>query len=550
MFKFIFRLLYLVKDFLLIIILAVINGIIGNLFSISISIFASITLIKILGYQVALSYYALFSIIILLGVLRGVLRYFEQYSNHFIAFKILAKIRHIMFEKIRSLSPSLLDGKDKGNLITQITSDVETLEVFYAHTISPIMIALFVNGIIVIFLSVYVHYLVGLVALLFYLIVGVIIPFTFYHFNKKTGTIYRKNLSEFSSFYLDVLKGNKDIVYNDKENLFLNETKVKTESLQLQAEKNNLNLSKVKGIIDIVIILSGVSIILINVLLIKMQIINPLLLIVSLITVLSSYGPLVSLSALPSNLNQTFASASRLFKLLDEEVKVKENEEGKDIEFSSLKVEQLSFAYEDKLVLKNINFSMNFDEVIALNGPSGEGKSTLIKLLMNFYKYEGNIYYDDVSLQDINIHALKRQVSMFSQNTYLFNDTIRNNLKIAKKDASDEEIIMALKKASIYDFVMNLENKLDTVIKEDSDNISLGEKQRLGLARVFLRKPKLLLLDEPTSNIDAINEGIILNALKREKDNMGIIIISHKESTLKFADRIYDLKGGILYERS
>lgn len=542
------KLLKLIKNFILIILLAVINGVIGNFSAICISLFASLTLIKILGFNLNISYNVLFSIIIAFGLLRGILRYFEQYFNHFIAFKILAKIRHIIFLKVRELSFPLLDNKQKGDLTSQITSDVETLEVFYAHTLSPILIALFVNGGIVIFLSLYTHYLLAINALFFFLLIGIVIPLIYYYANKKSGIIYREKLSSFSSFYLDAIKGNKDIVYNNQQNYFISRTISKTKALQKLSNQNIKRLSIVRAISDIIIIFSALSTILIGHYLSTNNLIDPLLVIVSTITILSSYGPLISLSQLPSNLNQTYASCNRLFALLEQKPLVEEKHFIDNIDFSCLSIKHLQFGYNEELVLKDINFKMNFDEIVGIKGPSGSGKSTILKLILDFYPYKGEIYFNDKELQKIDSSLLKKNVTMFSQNTYLFNDTIANNLRLAKIDASKEEMIDALKKASIYDFVMSLPNGLETIINENSDNISLGEKQRLGLARIFLRQPKLLLLDEPTSNIDALNEALILNTLKNES-NMGIIIISHKDSTLNFANRIYDLKDGILYER-
>ena len=544
----IIRLLSLIKGFRKIVILAVINGIVGNLLAMLVAIFASLTLAKALGLAITLSYPLLLSLMVLFGVLRGVLRYFEQYSNHYIAFKILASIRHIIFEKVRSLSPSKVDNDSKGDLVSQITSDVETLEVFYAHTISPILIALIANGVIVIFLSLFVHYLTGLLALAFYLLIGVVIPLIFYQINKRNGKIYRSELASYQSFYLDILKGKNDIIFSQKEEEIKKENLAKTLSLQKQSEKSLYNSKTVRIVVDSLIILSALAMLFLNFYLFNKGLIAFPLIIVSLVTLLTSYGPVVSLASLPGNLNQTFASARRLFALLDEKAKVKEVHNDKTFDFASLDIQNLSFGYDEKIILNKVNFHVNKGEIVLLKGQSGEGKSTLLKLLMRYYPYQGEIYYNDQELRSIDDASLKDNVSMFSQQTYLFNETIRDNLKIAKADASDEEIMIALEKASLGEFINNLPNKLDTVINESALNISLGEKQRIGLARVFLRKPKLLLLDEPTSNIDSLNASLIYKALLKEKGDMSVIIVSHQENISQYCDKVYLLKEGVIYE--
>ena len=544
----IIRLLSLIKGFRKIVILAVINGIVGNLLAMSVAIFASLTLAKALGLAITLSYPLLLSLMVLFGVLRGVLRYFEQYSNHYIAFKILASIRHIIFEKVRSLSPSKVDNDSKGDLVSQITSDVETLEVFYAHTISPILIALIANGVIVIFLSLFVHYLTGLLALAFYLLIGVVIPIIFYQINKRNGKIYRNELASYQSFYLDILKGKNDIIFSQKEEEIKKENLAKTLSLQKQSEKSLYNAKTVRIVVDTLIILSALAMLFLNFYLFNKGLITFPLIIVSLVTLLTSYGPVVSLASLPGNLNQTFASARRLFALLDEKAKVKEVHNDKTFDFASLDIQNLSFGYDEKIILNKVNFHVNKGEIVLLKGQSGEGKSTLLKLLMRYYPYQGAIYYNNQELRSIDDASLKDNVSMFSQQTYLFNETIRDNLKIAKAGASDEEIMIALEKASLGEFINNLPNKLDTVINESALNISLGEKQRIGLARVFLRKPKLLLLDEPTSNIDSLNASLIYKALLKEKGDMSVIIVSHQENIAQYCDKVYLLKEGVIYE--
>lgn len=545
--KLIARLLKLVSGFKKIILIAVINGIIGHFCAIGISIFISLAIVKYLGYNIAISYFWLFFIAISLGVLRGVLRYFEQYSNHYIAFKILHCIRHIIFEKLRQLGIINIEQRQKGDLSSQVTSDVETLEVFYAHTISPVLIALFVNGGVSIFLSIFVNIYLGLAVFLIYIIIGVILPLILYKSSHRSGAIYREDLAAFNSFYLDSIAGRRDILYNQRQSDFIQNEHDITLKLQKHLVKNVKLVANTKGLVNLMIFIGCAFLLMISYFLTFNNLLNPYLVIVLVITYLSSFAPITALANLPSNLNQTFASAKRLFNLLDEKVVI-DNATKEINDFNSLQLKNVNFSYTTKPILKDINLSLKKGDFIAIKGPSGIGKSTILKLLMKFYSYNGSIKLNDLELSDITKESLYKSVTIFNQTTYLFNDTIRNNLLIANEDATDSDMFKALEKASLSDFILNLKDGLDTVIKEDSDNISLGEKQRLGLARVFLRKPKLLLLDEPTSNIDALNESIILNSLKKHQDDMTIILISHKESSLKIANKIYSLKDGVLYD--
>ena len=555
-FKVMFSLLKLVDKFVIVLFLAVLNGAIGNLLAVSISTLSVIALASLLGLDISISLTTLLILIVVFGILRGVIRYFEQYSNHYIAFKILAIVRHKVFNKLQSLSISDIDDKEKGNMMEMITSDIETLEVFYAHTVSPTLIALIVSIVNLTILGLVTNFVLSLTLLLFYIIVGIIIPLISYKVLENDGSSYRYDLASFNSFFLDALKGIKEIK-------FLNKTKEKealiderSTMLDKKRVKSNNKASIFKAISSSMIILSALSIILVTYLINTYSnnvslYIKPYELMIGVVIALSSFGPLIALSSLPLNLVQTFTSGNRILDLLDEKPSLKEVAFKKDLTYQQLEVTNLSFKYKDEEtnVLNNLNLTLKDNKIIVIKGESGIGKSTLLKLLLRYYEVDNEmIKYNDISINEINTSSLLDNVTMFSQSTYLFNDTILNNLKIANLNASNEEVIDALKKASIYDFVFSLKEGLNTVIDPQKLNVSLGEKQRLGLARVILRKPKLLLLDEPTSNIDLENEVLFLNSLKNIKKDMGIIIITHKESTAKIADITYTLEKGKLYE--
>ena len=270
--------------------------------------------------------------------------------------------------------------------------------------------------------------------------------------------------------------------------------------------------------------------------------------IIGVVAVFGSFGPVIAISALPGNLTQTFAAGDRVLNLLNEKPEVLPVEKGTRIEFERLDVEHLSFSYEDGTdVLTDVSMHVKQGEIVGIVGPSGCGKSTLLKLLMRFWqKQAGGIYYNGVDIDQVATESLLHNVTMVSQTTYLFDETIEDNLRIAKQDATMHEIEEACKKASVHDFIMSLPQGYQTRVGALGDALSAGERQRIGLARAFLRGSKLILLDEPTSNVDSINEGIILKALQAQKAQHAIILVSHRESTMASADRIYRMDGGRL----
>ena len=546
-FSIIISLLKLVGSFIGVICLAVVNGTIGFILSMGITVLASIVVIKYLGVSINIEYNVLFICIVLSGFLRGILRYFEQYSNHYIAFKLLAILRDKIFTKLRVLAPSKLEGKNKGELISILQSDIETLEVFYAHTISPFLIALLTCSVVICFIGFTTSWVLALVALLGYIIIGGVIPVIYYQFNKIYGKRYRKDLGEFEDFYLDSIYGGYEIISSNHQNDRFNDVKNKSNLLIDSNKKIDSKNILFRNITNVIIVILNIIVILTGGILVKENIIDSPLIILAFVTFTSSFGSVVALANLPANLTMTFASGNRVLDLLDEEPIVKDAINSKEFNFNSLEVNNVSFKYDNELILKDISFKVNTNEIVGILGPSGCGKSTILKLLMHYYDVNsGSILYNGVNVKDISFDHLYDNVNIFSQSTYLFTGTIYENLIIAKPNASMDEVIDACKNASIYEYISCLKDGFNTKISDLKDNLSSGEKQRLGLARVFLKRPRLLLLDEATSNIDAINEGIILNALKTYKKDMAIIMISHRKSTLSICDKEYILKDGVL----
>lgn len=530
-----------------IMLLAIINGTLGFLCAMGVTIFGSIGVAKFLGETINMSYDLIISLTIGCGVLRGALRYLEQYSNHFIAFKLLAALRDKIFKALRVLAPAKLEGREKGGIISMITSDIETLEVFYAHTISPICIALIVETLVLLYVGFISSFYLSLAALVSYIIIGIILPIISSKLLSDTGVRYRKSFASFNSYYLDSIKGVNDIVLNNAMKVRNKEVNSKSDELLAETKKLKHKSGITEAISYAFVSLSLIGVLILGLYLSDKNIITIPKMIMGLVAIFGSYGPVIALSALPQNLTQTFASGDRVLDLLEEKPVVREIKDGKNFSFLDLKVNNLSFKYDEASVLNNVNLEVKRGQIVALVGPSGCGKSTLLKLLLRFYETNsGDILYNNISINDINTSSLLDNVTLVSQQTYLFDDTIKENIKIAKYDATDEEIIEAAKKASIHEFIESLPDKYDTKVGQLGDNLSAGEKQRIGLARAFLSNAPLILLDEPTSNVDSINEGIILKSLKDQKENKSIILVSHRESTTAIADRIYRIKDGII----
>lgn len=535
-----------------IMILAVINGSVGFVCAMGVTVFGAVGVAKALGEAIALSYGWIIGLTIGCGVLRGLLRYFEQYSNHYIAFRLLAVLRDKIFGALRVLCPAKLESKQKGSIIAMITSDIETLEVFYAHTISPICIAVLVSTAVFLFVGFVSSWYLALVALAGFLTIGIVVPLISSGKLKESGVKYRAEFASFSAYFLDSIKGIKDIVLNNAGEEREKEVNRRSDGLLKETKKMKHNITCAGSAIELMVSVFVLITLAVGILLVKKDMLPLGRMIIGMVTVFSSFGPVIAVGSLPGNLTQTFASGDRVLNLLAEKPAVEAVTNGKNFDYENLDVKDLSFSYDGQTeVLKDVKMHAEKGEIIGIVGESGCGKSTFLKLLLRFWERSGGeINYDDIDVDKIDTNTLLKNVTMVSQNTYLFEETIEDNLRIAKPDATREEIENACKMASIHDFIMTLPDGYKTQVGALGDNLSAGEKQRIGLARAFLRGSELILLDEPTSNVDSINEGIILKALKEQKNKKSIILVSHRESTMAIADRIYKVDGGVMTEEA
>ena len=536
------KLVGLVKPLLHIMLLAIILGAAGYLCAISLTILGVKAMVEGSG--------KLFALMMIFAVMRGVLHYIEQYCNHFIAFKLLAIIRNKVFSALRRLCPAKLEGRDKGNLISVITTDIELLEVFYAHTISPIVIAFITSLIMTIFIG-YHNIYAGILALAGYITVGVIIPVINGKRGGNTGLLYRNQFGDLNSYILDCLRGlDETIQYNQGDN---REEKLVNESDKLGGYQKKLNgfEGTQRAITNIAILAFSFGMVLLTAYLWKEKQIEFEQMIICIVSMMGSFGPVVALSNLSNNLNQTLASGERVLALLEEEPVVYEIERSSEAAcdnisnenaIDSIEVKNISFAYESRKIFDNFSVDFKAGKINGIWGESGCGKSTLLKLLMRFWNVDnGTIVINGEDINKIPTCDLRKSESYMTQQTYLFNDTISNNIAIAKENATKDEIIEAAKKASIHDFIISLPNGYDTNVGELGDSLSGGEKQRIGLARVFLHDAPLILLDEPTSNLDSLNEGIILKSLREQQVEKTVILVSHRKSTMNVVDNIIQL---------
>lgn len=533
-----------------IMILAVINGSLGFVCAMGVTLFGAVGVAKVLGETIALSYGWIIALAIGCGVLRGLLRYLEQYSNHYIAFRLLAVLRDKIFGALRTLCPAKLESKKKGSIIAMITSDIETLEVFYAHTISPICIAVIVSLAVFIFVGNVSHWYIALAALVGYIMVGIVLPFVSSARLKASGVRYRAEFAAFNAFFLDSIKGIKDIVLNNAGESRKAEVDRRSDELLAETKKMKNDTARAFSATELTVSAIIIAALVIGIVLVNCGMLSIGRMIIGVTAVFGSFGPVIAVSALPGNLTQTFASGDRVLDLLAEKPAVQPVENGSEFTFERLDVDDLSFSYDGETqVLSDICMHAQKGEIIGIVGESGCGKSTFLKLLLRFWQKDGgSICYNGTDIDAISEPSLLENVTMVSQTTYLFDETIEDNLRIAKPGASQEEIENACRMASIHDFIASLPEGYKTRAGALGDDLSSGEKQRLGLARAFLRGSGLILLDEPTSNVDSINEGIILKALRQQKRSKSIILVSHRESTMAVADRVYRVEKGRMHE--
>lgn len=533
------RLIGLVKPLTGYMILAVAMGLIGHLCASFITVFGGYAILHVLHPEWSWNLTVLFVAVLMFALLRGFLRYAEQACNHFIAFKLLALIRDKVFGALRRLCPAKLDGKDKGNLISIITSDIELLEVFYAHTISPICIAVLFSFVMISFIGSY-HAALGGGALIAYVTVGALIPFVTSRLSGDDGVRFRTKSGQLSGFVLDSLRGLSETIQYGQGKRRMEEIDRRTEQLSKDEEHMKRIVGRNTAVTNTVILMFDLAMLFLSAKLVGFE--GCLIVTFAL---MSSFGPVVALASLGATLQNTFAAGGRVLDILDECPVVEEITGKEEVDFHGAEVKNVTFAYGEETILEDVSVTIPENKIIGINGRSGSGKSTLLKLMMRFWQVrQGAVKVSGRNVEEINTSNLRDMESFVTQETHLFHDSIRNNLRIAKLNASDEEIITACRKASVHDFIMSLSKGYDTEVGELGDTLSGGERQRLGLARAFLHDAPFLLLDEPTSNLDSLNEAVILKSLHEACADKSVVLVSHRKSTMGIADTVYSVEHG------
>ena len=534
--------------------IAVSTGVIGFIFSFCITLFGAYAFLSVIpatkdnlkfvfggGYSTQTYFYAM----IFCGFFRAILHYLEQFANHYIAFHLLAEIRVKLFKVMRRLAPAKMENKNQGNLISMLTADIELLEVFYAHTISPVIIAIFTS----VFLFIYffkLNFVYALYMLFAQLVIGVIVPYIAHKRSAKAGIEARQKLGKLNDEFLDKLKGIREVIqYLNGKN-----TLKKIDEITLSLGKNQKDLrnksAEVQMMVDSAIIILSTAQLLLSCILVANDVVNVEAAILACVLQVGSFAPYINIAALGNILAQTFACGERVFDLLAETPAVDENEISVDNKTydDDIVINNISYSYPniDKNILKDFSLKIKKGQPTGIMGQSGCGKSTLLKLIMRFWNVKsGEIAIDNKNIKSVPLKNFQQKFSYMTQSTSLFIGNIRDNLLVAKIDATDEEIYTALKKASFYDYVMSLPDKLDSIVEEGGKNFSGGERQRIGLARVFLANREFFMLDEPTSNLDILNEAIILKSLADEAKDKTVILVSHRESTLSICDEVFKL---------
>lgn len=537
------RLVGLVRPLAGVMACAVVFGVAGHLCAIFIPVLGAYALLGALGMGTVLPLKVVCVLLPVLAVARGVLHYAEQHCNHDIAFRLLALVRDKTFGALRRLAPAKLEGRDRGDLIAVLTADIELLEVFYAHTISPICIAVFVSAGMALFIGSMAPVL-GVYALVAYLLVGGAVPLAAARYSRSYGESFRAQFGALNAFVLESLRGLREsIQYNDGEHR-LAELAAKTDALSAHEGRLKAAGGISSGATTALLLFLDFGMLALSAALFRAGAIKFDGVLLPTITLMSSFGPVIALANLGSGLQNTFAAGNRVLDILDAQPQLQEVTDGTTPAFAGAACHQVGFAYGQDQILRGVSLSIPQNKIVGLVGRSGSGKSTLLKLLMRFWDAtDGEIKISGHDIRSINTAALRQTESFVEQDTTLFHDSIEANLLLAKPNATHEQVVEACQKASVHDFILSLPQGYQTPVGELGETLSGGERQRLGLARAFLHDAPLLLLDEPTSNLDSLNEAVILRALREQRDKT-VVLVSHRTSTMRIADRVYLAEDG------
>ena len=539
------RLVKLTRPLLPVMALAVVLGVMGFAAAIFLTVFAAYALLGLAGLPQPVAAGAAIVALGVCGVVRGPLRYGEQLCNHYLAFRILALVRDRVFAALRRLAPAKLEGRDKGDLASLVTSDVELLEVFYAHTLSPALIALIVSVGMTAFVG-FQSPVLGALALASYVLVGVAVPLVSSRASGSAGRAVRDRIGDMNAFVLDSLRGLAETLQYGRAADRAHELSARMANLAGVERGLKGRTALFMALVGAVVIVCDVAMLLVSAALAMQGDIGVGAAVLATTALMSSFGPVIAVANLGSTLQQTLASGARVLDLLDERPQTEEVADGVDLDgFEGAAARRVDFSYGGARVLEQVDVRIEPGEIVRVAGRSGAGKSTLLKLFMRFWDAEkGVVEVSGRDVRRVNTASLREVEGFMTQDTHLFEGTIRDNLVLARPDAAEAELADAVRKASLADLVERLPQGLDTPVGELGDTLSGGERQRIGLARVFLHDAPLVLLDEPTSNLDSLNEAAVLRALAENRDGKTVLIVSHRASAAAIADRTFSVEHG------
>ncbi len=483
----------------------------------------------------------------LCALVRGALRYGEHYWGHDIAFRLLFDIRQKIFAALEELAPARILDRRSGDLSSSVMGDVEAVETFFAHTLAPVMIGFLVPLTVLIVLG-SVHVLLPLALLPFYLLMGLFIPLKSFSNTLSLGQIYREKLAGMNSSLVENLQGLRELMLLGRDEEYLNRVLDDTLESGKTYKKIRANEGRLAAGVELILLSSAAAVSGTGLLLIHRGVLDLPLFVCALVTAMSSFGPLISLMFLSGNLVNTSAAAERIFALLDEEPAVRDAEES--VSPGTIRrvpeAQELDFRYPGapRPVLENFSLKVDKGGITGLQAESGRGKSTILYMLMRFFDpQKGRVLLENRPLKDYTLNELRSGISYFNQDTFLFNIPVMENIRMARFDASDSEVMEAAEKAGIHTLIESLPEGYATLAGERGSRFSSGEKQRIGLARIFLQNNPVIFLDEPVSNLDYENEQIIMKNVVEELKDRTVVLVSHRKTVMACAERVIDIQS-------
>ena len=541
------RMVKLVKPLVPVMVAAVALGVVGFLCAIFLTVGAALAIMGIAGFEPALGLGAGIAMVVACGLLRGPLHYGEQMCNHYLAFRILALVRDRVFGKLRTLAPAKLEGRSKGDLVSLVTSDVELLEVFYAHTLSPVLIAVLVCAVMIAFIG-SICWQLAIAAFAAYVLVGVVAPWAASRAPGDSGRELRDALGAMNSFVLDSLRGLRETLQFGQAHVRAEQLDARMDALSKVEDRLKGRAARSMAATNGLVLGLDVAMVVLAATLCAQGAIDAGQAFACVAALMSSFGPVIAVANLGSGLQQTLASGARVLDLLDEQPQTEDVVDGCDLgAFSGAAVEHVDFSYGASPVLKDVSLEVAPGSIVHLAGRSGSGKSTLCKLFMRFWDpSDGSIRISGQDIRDVNTGTLRNIEGYMTQETHLFSGTVGDNIALAKPDATPDELAEACRKAALTGLIERLPQGLDTPVGELGDTLSGGERQRIGLARMFLHDAPFVLLDEPTSNLDSLNEAAVLRALLEARQGKTVVLVSHRASTSSICDASYTVERGRL----